>query len=507
MKRTSPPFTKPSIATAYAAAIGLVCTLLNIIAFPLHAGDVRNSVVKLHVTQRGPDLANPWKKAQPREGSGSGVIIGGQRILTNAHVVTYAQRLTVTGHQSAERVAADVEYISYEMDLAIVKVRENAFFKNRPPLPIADKLPKLKDTINAYGFPIGGQQMSVTEGIVSRIEYVNYNGDSGLRIQVDAALNPGNSGGPAVVDDKIVGLVFSRVQTADNIGYLIPAGELRYFLQDIKDQRHDGKWKLLDRLQTVENQALRKRLKLNKNSGGLMVNSPYLRKPDYPLKAWDVITHIAGKPIDKQGNIDVEDDLKLSFRYWVPRSGSGGKVPLTIWRAGHSLQIELPLHRRRASVVQSLRGRYPRHFIVGSLSFSVASHEFINALGGQGQLAFRLKRNPTIARQFDPPAFAGEELVMLGARFFSHSVTQGYGPQPFAVVAKINQVPIKNLTHLVETIRDAHGEFLIIELAGNYETLVFDRKELLDATEQILEDEGIRKQFSDDLRPVWNNKE
>src|SRR5574341_1006298 len=87
------------------------------------------------------------------------------------------------------------------MDLAVLKLDDEAFFDNRGTLPFAEELPRVKDNINVYGYPTGGTELSVTQGIVSRIEYTDYYYQAtGLRIQVDAALNFGNSGGPAVSD-------------------------------------------------------------------------------------------------------------------------------------------------------------------------------------------------------------------------------------------------------------------------------------------------------------------
>src|SRR5206468_2368400 len=92
---------------------------------------------------------------------------------------------------------------------------DESFFEKRGALPFAEALPRVKDNINVYGYPTGGSELSVTQGIVSRIEYTDYYYQtSGLRIQVDAALNFGNSGGPAVSDGKLVGLVFSLIQNA-----------------------------------------------------------------------------------------------------------------------------------------------------------------------------------------------------------------------------------------------------------------------------------------------------
>src|SRR5207302_18369 len=155
----------------------------------------------------------------------------GKRILTNAHVVTYASQLFVESYQSSDKLVATVESVSPGIDLAVLKLEDESFFDKRPPLAHTHELPSVKDSVLVYGYPQGGSSMSVTKGIVSRIEFAPY-GDhaSGVRVQVDAAINPGNSGGPALVDGKVVGLIFSRLTQSDNIGYIIPSEEIDLFL-------------------------------------------------------------------------------------------------------------------------------------------------------------------------------------------------------------------------------------------------------------------------------------
>ena len=172
--------------------------------------EIRDAVVKIHTTRRPPDFLRPWTKASPQKVSGSGAVIAGNMILTNAHVVSYQSSVYVQAHQSSKRKKAKVLGVSPEMDLAVLTIEDDSFFEDRPALELTNEIPKLKDVVNVYGYPIGGEQISITEGIVSRIESVSYALDGfGLRIQVDAALNPGNSGGPAITDGKILGLVFS----------------------------------------------------------------------------------------------------------------------------------------------------------------------------------------------------------------------------------------------------------------------------------------------------------
>src|ERR1700752_1273313 len=167
---------------------------------------IRDLVVKIHAVHHTPDLLRPWAKNSPQQIKGSGVVIDGKRILTNAHVVKYASQIYVQPNQSASYIPARVEAIAPGIDLAILKLDDESFFDHRGTLSFAQELPRVKDAINVYGYPTGGTELSVTQGIVSRIEYTDYYYQTtGLRIQVDAALNFGNSGGPGVSHGKLVG--------------------------------------------------------------------------------------------------------------------------------------------------------------------------------------------------------------------------------------------------------------------------------------------------------------
>ena len=147
--------------------------------------------------------------------------------------------------------------LSAAIDLAVLKLDDRDFFDAHPALPMRPELPRIQQTVFAYGYPEGGMDLSITRGIVSRLEYAEYyQMTEGLRIQIDAAINPGNSGGPAVVDGQMIGLVFSKLQMADNIGYIIPMEEIDLFLKDVEDGRYDGKPILIDTFQHLENPAL-----------------------------------------------------------------------------------------------------------------------------------------------------------------------------------------------------------------------------------------------------------
>ncbi len=471
--------------------------------------DLRNSVVKIHTTARLPSLFTPWRKQGPRDSSGTGVIIDGRRILTNAHVVAYASQVYIQPYQSADRIEAKVVAFAPGVDLALIELPEEkqGFFDTRPALAFADELPAIRGDVSAYGYPLGGEDMSVTKGIISRIEVASYSqGFIGLRIQVDAALNPGNSGGPAIVDNQIVGLVFSGMSQADNIGYLIPVKEIRDFLEDAKDGTYNGRPELpIGTLQTLQNDALRNKLGLNENTTGMLVT----RMPenlDSPLQAWDVITHIGEHDIDNQGDCKIRDDLRGSFRYFVHQViDDEGNVPLTIIRQGKTIEIKAPARFEPPALMPSLarHNDHPRYFIVGPLVFSQATQELAGSLPPKYIQLFNFFGSPLVTRAGDEPAFEEEEIVVIAAPMFDHRINKGYDAHHLAVVSKINGTEVKNLRHLATIFRDLKDDFVTIEFAERVsETLVFNRKELMESTETILTDNGIRYPASDDLKDL-----
>jgi S1-C subfamily serine protease len=464
---------------------------------------ISDSVVKVYATRREPDFLRPWSKDAPRETAGTGVIIGGKRILTNAHVVSYASQVFVQANQSTDRVSAKVKAIALDVDMAIVEVEDASFFDARPPLTLADGIPTLKQSVSVYGYPVGGEQLSITQGVVSRIEYTPlYYHVSGLRIQIDAALNPGNSGGPAVSDGKMIGLVFSKFSAGENIGYLLAVEEIQMFLKAIERGPYRGKPQFWDYWSTTENEALRGKLGLGKE-GGVIVCQAASDAPDYPLKRGDVITRIGQEPLDSRGDVKVRDDLRLDCEYLIPKLAKDGRVRLSIVRDRKTSEIEVPVRSDGNLVMPPLMGKYPRYFVYGPMVFMAASQDLAARLAGSSAGALTVSQSPLLPRFLDHPAFEGEEIVTLGAALLPHKTSKGYTPPPFSVVTKVDGRAVRNLVHLVELLRDAKGEFLTIDLAGPTCPLVFRREEALRATEEILSDEGIRKQYSDDLEGVW----
>jgi len=499
------PMKSIAVFLVVASFLALVPTARAAEASGANAQLVEDSVVKIFGTIRRPDTAKPWQKQQPVDATATGVVISGKRILTNAHVVNYATQIEIQANQSGSKIPATVVAIAHGMDLAIIKPDDASFFDSHKPLDCARKLPELKEPVMAYGYPTGGANLSITKGIISRIEFTGFNSfTSGLRIQIDAAINPGNSGGPAIVDNKMIGLAFASLVGAQNIGYIIPCEEVNLFLDDIADGEYAGKPAMYDDLQTLENPALRAYLEVPANVEGVVVHQPY--GSDSALKKWDIITRIGDTKIDNQGMVRIGSSLRIRFQYLIQNIAKNGKVALTVVRQGKEVVVNQPVYPDRPMLISDLVGTYPSYFVYGSLVVSNATLQFVSTAGARlgASLYFG---NPLPARLGDEPAFEGEQLVAVVSPFLTHKVARDYADPSTLVIRSVNGVTVKNLLHFVQLLRDNQNDYVVIDFyQRNAEALVFKRSEMAAATEEILTDNGIRAQGSADTLAVWNGK-
>jgi len=194
-----------------------------------------SSVVKLFVKKVHASQTGPWKMSSVLSSTGSGFIISPNRILTNAHVVHRGQSILCRPQSGSKKYECEIEMISLPLDLAVLRVSDASFFDGKVPLSLVQTgyghLPHLDDNVTAVGFPTGGDQISVTRGVVSRITHSS----SLLRIQIDAAINSGNSGGPVFNSaGKVVGVATSVLKGASNIGYIIPAMLVHLFFEGVE---------------------------------------------------------------------------------------------------------------------------------------------------------------------------------------------------------------------------------------------------------------------------------
>lgn len=485
--------------TCVAALAALLCCMPAARA----ADEVKKSVVKIFATQSPPNMFMPWKISTPSEVTGSGVIIEGGRILTNAHVVNYAQQIYVQPHESSDKLDATIEYLSPDCDLATLKLDDPAAIKDLKPVPLADKLPLLKSKINVLGYPAGGNTISVTEGVVSRIEYVSYYYEAAaLRIQVDAAVNPGNSGGPGIIDDKITGIVFSKFSSGENIGYLIPAEVVKHFLDDWKDGKYDGFPKLRIRVSTLENPDMRDYLKLDRTITGSLLFA--VDRPDIKeaVKPWDVILAVDGVTVDNQDMVPIADDIRVQMGYLVSRKPAGSKVKLKILRKGKTSEVELSTVTQSESIIQPMIGKRPTYYIYGGLAFAPVTTELAQQAGTNGWAYLGIKGS-LLAQAMRQDRKTKEDEIVVLCTTIPHKLTKGYAVSPLSVVTHVNDHPVKNLRDMIQFIQKSKDEFLIFRFEDDYEEkIVLSPKRVAQFMPEILQNNNIPAAWSDDLKDI-----
>src|SRR5215813_11384981 len=303
---------------------------------PKPNGPVQKSLVRITATAVDPDYKAPWNAGGLERGVGAGFVISGNRIMTNAHVVANSRYLTVERDGDPNKYPAKVQFIANDCDLAVITVSAPDFFKDMLPLQLGG-IPSLESTVSAYGYPIGGERMSVTTGIVSRVDfqlYTHSSVDQHLAIQISAQINPGNSGGPVMQDGKVVGVAFQGYSgdVAQGVAYMIPTPVIKRFIKDVTDGRYDGYVDLGMTYGKLQNPAQRKFLGLKDDGRGVLVETVVAAGPCAKiLRPGDVLLAIDNHPIASDGNVELEGEW-VEMPEVVERKFKHDSVKFDVWR-------------------------------------------------------------------------------------------------------------------------------------------------------------------------------
>jgi hypothetical protein len=202
-------------------------------------------------------------------------------------------------------------------------------------------------------------------------------------------------------------------------------------------------------------------------------------------------------------------NLRVRFQYRVQQVAKDGKVPLTVIRGGTPMQVQVPVSGRRPLLIPDLNGGYPSYFIYGPIVFSRATEEYLAFISANAATlnAYGYNGSPLVTRRGEAPSVRHEELVVVSSPFFPHKLVAGYSNRFGSVVESVNGMPVRSLRHLVSLLRDLKDDLVVLRFDQREgETIVLPRKAMLEATDEILSDNGIRSQGSPDMMDIWNGK-
>lgn len=462
-----------------------------------------DAVVKVFCTHTEPNFSLPWQRKRQYSSSSSGFIIGGRRVLTNAHSVEHYTQVKLKKRGSDTKYVATVLAIGTECDIAMLTVENDEFWEGVSPLEFGE-LPALQDAVTVVGYPIGGDTISVTSGVVSRIEILSYVHGSTelLGLQIDAAINSGNSGGPAFNDKgNCVGIAFQSLKHEDveNIGYVIPTPVIMHFIQDYeKNGAYTGFPILGVEWQKMENPDMRMAMEMKPDQKGVRIRRIDPTAPESEvLKPSDIVLSFDGIDISNDGTVPFRHGERIGFSYLVSQKYTGDVAAIKVLRNSKTLKFNVKLKSHKRLVPAHNKGRPPSYYIIAGLVFTTVSVPYLRSeYGKEYEYEAPVKLLDKLLHEM--PRSQDEQLVVI-SQVLVADINIGYEEIVNTQVLAFNGQPVKNLKSLASMVESCDDEFLKFDL--EYQQIVVLRtKAAKAATLDILTTHCIPSAMSDDLK-------
>ena len=323
----------------------------GVVDFGSVAARVNAAVVNVDTASRGDDQRPrrylPDDSSAPREGSGSGFIIDASGyVLTNYHVVSGADRVTVTLN-TGRSYRADVVGVDPAIDVALLQIHASEVL---PVATLGDSTAlRVGEWVCAIGNPLGVYVHSVTVGVVSFVGRKLFDPGLDAYIQTDAAISFGNSGGPLInARGEVVGITTAVSAQASNIGFAIPIAQVVGVLPQLREHGSVARGAIPASFRTVTPE-LRRALAIAPATGVLVEDMTSALPADHGgLRPYDVVVRV------DQHAVSSDDELT---RYVSTRS-PGTVVSLDVWRDGSTRLV--PVKLRDRPLAPAIRSRTPR---------------------------------------------------------------------------------------------------------------------------------------------------
>ena len=454
---------------------------------------VKKALVKVYTSHQLFDYLSPWQYGKSANSTATGFIIDGERIITNAHAVLNSKFLQVRKEGDSKKYKAVVKFTSEEYDLALVEIEDKSFFKGTVPLKLGT-LPEIQEKLTVYGYPLGGDKLSTTQGIVSRMEHNTYTltNRKFLIGQTDAAINSGNSGGPVVSKGKVVGVAFAGLNSADNIGYFIPVNILNNFLEDIKDGKYDGPPALGLEWSELESPSHRRMLGIEDKTGGILIKKVFKNSPfEGVLQKNDVLMKLDNYPVESDGTIEFRKNEKTDFSYVNQQKKYGDNLSYEIIRDKKTKTGQVKLEKKdiKYTVVTEVTIETPPSYMVyGGLLFEPLTS---NYMAGVIEKLGSVYDREELYKDY-------KELVVL-VRVLPFDVNLGYTDAVNQIIVKVNGEKYKDFKDFAQKVKNVKSGFIIFE-NDNGDEIVLDVKEVEEQREALMQNYNISSDMSDDIK-------
>jgi S1-C subfamily serine protease len=460
-----------------------------------------HSVVNLNVSERFPDYDQPWSYEKLNYSVGTGFAIvfpeGERYILTNAHCVQHSVYIECNRHNTSKKYTMTIFDILPDLDLALLLPEDDSLWQEIPkciPYPFTHYQGQLLDLSNqvhqAYvvGYPQGGKNPSITNGIVSRYDLVRYSrGVPNIALQIDAAINRGNSGGPVFdSQQQLIGVAFSHATEAQNICYIIPLPLVDRYLSGIYKNGHSSPVCELGAIFShTRNTSIRESA----------FPPRYLKEDVEPVGLIAIYLEV-GHPIRETLQLD---DILLSINgYTVYQDGSismdGSRLPhwhiVRMTPPGEQLTIEFlrdkKVHKQTIAAIPRTIPRVPvvemdiprKYYIFAGIVFQPLNTWHILDLNSSGRVK-EVNLCHFLEKYHKDP---GDEYI-IASEILPSKLTAGYS-LIYSLLRRVNGIKVKRLSKLAKICEHPDQEFVKFEF-GDKDIVILRWEEALQQSPEI----------------------
>lgn len=475
------------------------------------------SVVQIYVDNFTPDYDYPWRDPETSSCKGSGFVVeheGKKYILTNAHVAENATFMQIRlANDRRKKYPAKAKCVAYQCDLALLEVDDPEFQEIVKPVEFGHMV-NSQQKVTVVGSPMGGTEVSLSKGIVSRIQTGNYvmSNQDLLSAQTDAAVNPGNSGGPVFSDGKVVGVAFQGWHAHQGLNYFIPMPIVSHFLKEaLSNQPYRGFPTMPIFTEVLENPSERKFYGMQDKTGIRIVKINKLSDAYGKLKPDDILLAIDGLPISNEKTVDIPGigDC-IHYTHMTQSKFIGDTVKLKILRKNPETQRaeELEIDVKLDTILGDTEivsipehDRMPTFYFNSGICFVPLTRNYIDGDGCEFDEVWLEEEGCALPDA--PKKEAGDEVIVIHT-IINSTETQGYDKHLRGVVKEINGNPIHNMHDVIRAMEGYTGETHVISLKTKSNDKIIIPNMPAKAFLELLKQNHISRTHSEDLDSFVN---
>lgn len=450
---------------------------------------LESSVATLEITSKAYDYSQPWIKPS-RAVRKHALVLGERELVTTAQNLPDRTLVRAQKRGRGRWYNAEVKWLDYHANVAIVTVTDDAFWEGLKPARIASSVPR-KNDYDIIRWRDGNLE-------IRRADFSKFTVGEGAmsfspRIHLELNTEIGGLGWaePVVADDKIVGLTVSK---GGNVCTVMPMSFISRVIEAAKQDKYPGLGYFDFVWQQGENTATLDYLKLDGESrGAIVIETPRTAGPDYALKRFDLLLQVDGFDVDMEGDYEDPDYGHLMIEALATRRHfAGERIPMKVLREGKVIDLDYVVPKAKYSV--ELLPMYdldkePEYLVAGGLVFQPLDQSFLRSWGEdwRRRAPFRL-----VYFSNEAPTPERPSLVLL-SQVLPDPFNIGYQEFRTLVLEKVNDRQINQIADLEAALQEPKNGFHRIEFVrgDGLQRILIDASQLETATARVLERYGI----------------